>query len=324
MSIKMPILRIFVAFFIASFSVTALAQQYPTRPIRLVASSAPGGTPDLLGRALAEKLTVALGQPVVVENRTGAAGNIGADVVAKAAPDGYTLLIGINGIIVINPHLYQTMTFDTLKDLAPLATVASVEMVLAVNQSVPVKTFPEFIEYAKKSKPPLAYASIGNGSLHHLAMEMIKLRAGIDLLHVPFRGAPQAAMSTAAGDTQVLFAGGGAKPLMDSGKLLPLAGASGKRSSASPDLPTISEFYPGLEATSWVGMFAPAGTPEPILAILRKEVNKLLATPDMRTKFSRAGGLEPFITTPAEMMALIKSDYATYGKLIKQLGVKND
>jgi tripartite-type tricarboxylate transporter receptor subunit TctC len=318
-------IRHFVAALILTvFAGAAMAQQYPNRPIRLVVPASPGGAPDVLGRALSEKLSEVLGQQVVVDNRVGAAGNIGGDIVAKAAPDGYTLLLGWDGMIVINPHLYSKMSYDTMKDLAPVATVSSTEMVLAVNPSIPAKTFPEFIEYARKTRPALAYATVGNGSQHHLTMEMLKTRAGIDLLHIPYKGGTATATATIAGDTQVLFAGAGAKPQLKTGKLRPLASAGRKRSADFPDLPTIAEFYPGLETASWIALFAPAGTPEPVIAKLRSEVNKLIATPEMKDRFNRAGGLEPMLTTPAEFAALIRSDYAKYGKAVKAVGAKID
>jgi tripartite-type tricarboxylate transporter receptor subunit TctC len=320
----MSILRTIAVLGIVLFAGTSLAQEYPNRPIRLVVPSSPGGAPDVLGRALAEKLTVALGQPIVIDNRTGAAGNIGGEMVAKAAPDGYTLLLGWDGMIVINPHLYSKMPYDTMKDLVPLATVSSTDMVLAVHPSVPAKTFPEFIEYAKKTKPALPYASIGNGSQHHLTMEMLKVRAGIDLLHIPYKGGTPAATATVAGDTLVLFAGSAAKPHFKSGRLRPLAAANAKRSSYAPELPTISEFYPGFETIGWIALFAPAGTPQPIVTRLRNEVNKLLVTIEMKEKFDRAGGLEPFITTPQEFAAILKSDYAKYGKAVRDFGAKID
>jgi tripartite-type tricarboxylate transporter receptor subunit TctC len=321
----MFIFRIAAVLAITLFAGAAMAQQYPNRPIRLVVPSAPAGAPDVLSRALADKLAAVLGQPLVIENRTGAQGNIGADIVAKAAPDGYTLLVGWDSMMTINPHLYEKMTFDPMKDLVPVATISTVEYVLAVHPSVPAKTVPEFIDYAKKAKPALPYASIGNGSLHHLSMEMLKTRAGFDLLHIPFKGAVPAATATVAGDTQVVVASTGAAPHFKSGRLRPLATMGKKRSAEFPDLPSISEFYPGYDITSWVGLFAPAGTPEPIVARLRTEVNKLLATPEIKERFNRGGGgLNPYITTPAEFAALIKSDYAKYGKAVKASGVKLD
>jgi tripartite-type tricarboxylate transporter receptor subunit TctC len=322
---KMSIFRIAAVLIAALFAGSALAQQYPNRPIRLVVPSAPGGAPDVLSRALSDKLTAALGQPIVIENRTGAQGNIGADIVAKAAPDGYTLLVGWDSMITINPHVYEKMTYDSMKDLVPVATMSSVEYVLAVNPSVPAKTFPEFIEYAKKSKTPLPYSSIGNGSLHHLAMEMLKTSAGLNLQHIPYKGAVPAATATIAGDTLLTVASTGASPHFKSGRLRPLAAMGAKRNPDFPELPPVGEFYPGSDITSWVGLFAPAGTPEPIVARLRNEINKLLATPEMKERFNRGGGgLNPFITTPAQFAALLKSDYAKYGKAVKAIGLKID
>jgi tripartite-type tricarboxylate transporter receptor subunit TctC len=320
----MFIFRIAAALIIALSAASVMAQQYPVRPIRLVVPASPGGAPDVLGRIISDKLTEILGQPVVVENRVGAAGNIGGDIVAKAAPDGYTLLMGWDGMIVVNPHLYSKMPYDTLKDLVPIATVSSNEMVLAINPSLPVKTFPEFIEYARKTKPALAYASVGNGSQHHLTMEMLKTRAGIDLLHIPYKGGAAPATATIAGDTQLLFAGAAAMPQIKAGRLRPLASVGTKRSPDFPELPTISEFYPGVEATSWVALFAPAGTPQPIVNRIHNEVNKMLASAEIKEKYSRAGGPRPLITTQAEFAAMIRSDFAKYGKVVKAAGAKID
>jgi tripartite-type tricarboxylate transporter receptor subunit TctC len=322
---RMSILRIAAVLIAALFAGSALAQQYPNRPIRLIVPSSPGGAPDVLSRLLVDKLTAALGQPIVIENRTGAAGNMGAGMVAKAAPDGYTLLMGWDAMITVNPHLYEKMSFDPMKDLVPVTTVSASEYVLAVNPSVPAKTFPEFIEYAKKSKSPLPYASMGNGSLHHLAMEILKTSAGLNLQHIPYKGATPAATATVAGDTLVTLAAAAAIPLIKSGRLRPLAAMGAKRNSDFPELPPVGQFYPGYDISSWIGLFAPAGTPEPIVARLRNEVNKLLATPDMKEKFIRnGGGLYPYITTPAEFDALLKSNYAKYNKVVKAIGLKID
>ena len=186
------------------FATAALAQQYPTRPVKVLVSIPPGGAPDIAARLLAQKLTEALGQPVLVENRPGANGNVAGDIVAKATPDGHTLILIGDSLAVINPHIYSKMPFDTLKDIVPVASVASNQFFLSVNPSVPVKTFPEFIEYARKTKPPLPYASGGNGSQHHLGTEMLKQRAGIDLTHVPYRGGAPAGTATVAGETMVV------------------------------------------------------------------------------------------------------------------------
>ena len=299
---------------------TALAQQYPARPIKLLVPIPPGGAPDIAARVVGQKLSEALGQPIVVENRPGSNGNIAAEATARATPDGHTLMLCADSQLVINPHLYTKMTFDPLKDLVPVATVVSNEFVLAVNSALPVKNFPEFIEYARKASPLLNYASGGNGSQHHLTMEMLKARAGINLVHVPYKGGAPATTAAVAGEVAAVFAGSSSAPQIKAGRLHALAVASAKRSVVFPDLPTIGEFYPGFSNSIWLALCAPAGTPEPILARLRSEVNKLLAQPDMKEKFSNAGALEPFITTPAEFAALIRSDYAKYGKVVKDVG----
>jgi tripartite-type tricarboxylate transporter receptor subunit TctC len=245
-------------------------------------------------------------------------------MVAKAPPDGYTLLLGPDSLITINPQLYAKMSFDTLKDLVPVATLAANQFVLAVNPSLPVRNFQEFIEYARRTSPPLPYASGGNGSQHHLSMEILKQRAGIDLLHVPFKGGSPATVATVAGDTAAMFAGTSSKPQIKAGKLRALAATGSQRSPEFPDLPTIGEFYPGYEVTIWLALFAPAGTPDAVLARLRSAVDKALASPDVKQKLNAAGGVEPFATTPDEFTALIRRDYDKYGKIVKSIGVKVD
>jgi tripartite-type tricarboxylate transporter receptor subunit TctC len=193
---------------------------------------------------------------------------------------------------------------------------------LSVNPKVPVKTFKEFIEYARTASPPLAYASGGNGSQHQLAMEMLKKRAGINLLHVPYRGGSPAATATIAGETQVLFAGASSGPQIQSGLLRALAASGHKRSKRFPDLPTIGEFYPGYEVDIWLGLFAPAGTPEPIVATLRTEVHKLMAKPEFAEKLNVSGSLEPLILSPKDFDALIARDYDKYGAIVKEIGIK--
>ena len=300
------------------------AQPYPSRPIRIIVPIPPGGAPDVTARVVGARLAERLGQAVVIENRTGSNGNIAGDLVAKAAPDGYTLLLGQDTLITVNPHLYSKMPFDPLKDLVPVATLSSNEFVLSVNPAVPVKTFQEFIAYARKADPPLPYASGGNGSQHHLAMEMLKQRAGIELTHVPFKGGAPATLATVAGDTMAMFAGSSSAPQIHAGKLRALAVTGPRRSHAFPDLPTIAEFYPGYEVTIWLGLFAPAGTPEPVLARLRAEVKEALASPDVKAKLNQAGGLDAFTSTPEEFAALIQRDYDKYGKIVKEVGVKVD
>ena len=304
---------------------TATLAQYPTRPIRLLVPIPPGGAPDIVARVLGQALSESLGQPVIVENRVGSNGNIASELTAKAAPDGYTLLLCADSQIVINPHLYKgRMALDTLQDLTPVATVASNQFALAVNPSLPVKTFQEFIEYARKADPPLAYASGGNGSQHHLSMEMLKARAGINLVHVPYKGGTPAATATVAGETMAVFSGTSNAAQIKSGRLRALAVTGAHRSSTFPDLPTIGQFYPGYEVTIWLALFAPPGMPDPVLAKLRTEINTLLARPDIRQKLANAGGLEPYITTSAEFAAMLRREYDKYGKVVKDLGATID
>ncbi len=308
----------------AALLATAAVAQYPARPIRLLVPNPPGGAIDITARIVAQKLAEALGQPVVVENRAGSNGNIASELAARAAPDGHTLLLCADSQIVINPHLYSKMPLDTLKDLTPIATLVSTQMVLSVNPSLPVKNFREFVEYARRANPPLLYASIGNGSQHHLAMEMLKARAGIDLVHVPYKGGGPATVAILAGDVPAMFGGNSVSGHIKSGRLRALALASGRRTAGHADLPSIGEFYPGYDVTTWLALFAPAGIPEPVLSRLRDEVGKLLALPDAQGKLRAAGGLEPFITTPGEFASMIRADYAKYGKLVKDSGAKVD
>ncbi len=300
------------------------AAQYPSRPIRLIVPIPPGGAPDISARVLGQKLAELIGQPVVIENRPGSNGNIAMDMVAKSAPDGYTLALLADSMIAINPHLYKKMQSDPLKDLAPVASVVSNQWVLSVNPSVPVKNFQEFIEYARRADPPLAYASGGNGSIHQMAMEMLKQRSGINLVHVPYKGGAPAATATVAGEVAAMFSGTSSAPQIKSGRLRALAVTGSKRSELFPDLPTIAEFYPGYEVTIWLGLFAPAGLPGPVLERLHDEVNKALTDPDVRARLKTAGGLDPYISTAREFAALIQRDYEKYGKVVKDVGVTVD
>jgi tripartite-type tricarboxylate transporter receptor subunit TctC len=295
---------------------------YPNRPIKIEVGSPPGGAPDIVARLVGRYLQEAVGQPVVIENRTGANGNVAGEAVAQAAPDGYTLLLGADSGIVINQHIYGTMRFDPIKDLVPVTTVATNQFVLAVNPKLPVKTLPELIDYAKKAKPPLAFASGGPGSQHSMAMAVFKKLAGFDLLEVTYRGGSPAMLSTVAGETQVLFAGGESGGQFESGTLRPLAVSGKARSKRYPDLPTMGEFYPGYAVDIWLGLFAPAGTPEPIVSKLRTEVQAFLARPDVAAKVNVSGSLEPLIL-PADAFAnLIRSDNAKFEKLVKEFNIK--
>jgi tripartite-type tricarboxylate transporter receptor subunit TctC len=297
---------------------------FPSRPIRILVTIPPGGAPDIAARLIGQFLQDEKGWSVVIENRTGANGNIAAAEVIKSPPDGTTLLLGADSGITINPHVYSRIGFDPLKDLIPVASLATNQFMMAANPELPVKNFQEFIDYARKTKPPLPYASGGAGSQHQLAMEMLKQRAGIDLLHVPFRGAAPAITATVAGETKVAFSGTVSVPLIENGKLRGLATSGKRRSKRFPDLPTVSEFYPGVEVDIWLGLFAPAGTPAPIVTTLRSEVQKILARADFAEKLNVSGSLEPLILNPAEFSGLIRADYEKYGKIVKSLGIKLD
>jgi tripartite-type tricarboxylate transporter receptor subunit TctC len=322
----MPIcsFRNFLAGAFAALLSASVSAQYPSHAVRLMVPIPPGGAPDISARVLGKRLAELLGQPVVVENHPGSNGTIAMDLVAKSAPDGYTLGLFADSMITINPHLYRKLQTDPLKDLAPVASVVSNQWVLSVNPSVPVKTFAEFIDYARRANPPLAYASGGNGSIHQLAMEMLKQRAGINLVHVPYKGGSPATTATVAGETAAMFAGTSSAGQIKSGKLRALAVTGTKRSDLFPELPTIAEFYPGYEVTIWLGLFTAAGTPAPIVERLHAETNKALAEAEVKARLNAAGGLEPNILTIQEFTDLIHRDYERYGKLVKDIGITVD
>jgi tripartite-type tricarboxylate transporter receptor subunit TctC len=316
-------LAIFALAAVASASIGA-ENSFPSRPIRLLVTIPPGGAPDISARLLGNYLHETRGWTVVVENRTGANGNIAMSELVKAPPDGHTLMLAADSTITINPHVYSKLGLDTLKDLMPVTSIATNQFTLSVNPQVPVKTFKEFIEYARTVKPPLPYGSSGNGSQHHLAMEMLKQRAGIDLLHVPFRGAALATQSTVAGDTKVLFSGSSSAPLIESGQLRVLAATGKQRSKRYPDLPTLGEYYPGLSVDIWLGVFAPPNTPEPIVSTIRSEIHRILARPDFAERLNVSGSLEPLILSAADFSALIREDHLKYGRIVRDLGIQGD
>jgi len=298
--------------------------QFPSRPIHILVTIPPGGAPDIVARVLGEKISHSLGQPVVVDNKPAANGNAAALEAARAAPDGHTLLLAADSLITINPHVYSSMPIDPLKELTPISSLVSNQFVLSINPSLPPKTFPEFIEYAKKAHPPLAYASGGNGSQHQLTMEMLKERAGFDMIHVPYKGGPPATAATMSGEVAALFSGTSSAPQIRAGRIRGLAVAGAKRSPTFPDLPTIGEFYPGFENSIWLGLFGPAGMPEDVLERLRAEVRRALESPEVKASLMGKGSLETLILSPQDFDALIRRDYEKYGKLIKKLGIKAD
>lgn len=301
------------------------AQSFPNRPIRLIVSFPPGGAVDVIARTVGTPLGQRLGQNVVVDNRPGSNGNISAEIAANARPDGHTLLLGSDSLFGINPHLYSRMPVDLRKAFVPVTNLITNMIILAVNpDKVPSKTLGEFVAFARAANPPLFYASIGNGSQHHIAMELLKRTADINLTHVPYRGGGPAGIATVGGETVAMFGGGAVVPLVRSGKLRALAVSSTVRSPTLPELPTIAETYPGYSVTIWQGLFAPAGTPPDIVAKLRTEVQEVLKLPEVAQALVNAGSGEPSLISIEEFTAMIAEDYVRYGKVIKDTGIKVD
>jgi tripartite-type tricarboxylate transporter receptor subunit TctC len=304
---------------------TAVAQTYPSRPIRLVVGNPPGGATDIIARTIGQPLGTRLGQNIVIEHRPGANGTISAEVVAGAAPDGHTILYANNSLLVINPHIYGKQAANPMDNLLPVVTTITNQLVLAVNPKVvPVDDFPGFIAFVRNSKSPLFYASIGNGSQHHLAMEMLKQKAGIELTHVPYKGGGPASISVIAGENAVMFGGTSVVQHIKSGKLKGLAVSDRKGWATMPELPSIADFYPGYRVALWHGVLAPRATPQAVVDRLRAELNAVLALPQVRDTLVSSGAGEPYITTPEEFTALIRTDYEAYGSVIKSIGLKVD
>jgi tripartite-type tricarboxylate transporter receptor subunit TctC len=254
-------MRLFLFVLSAALICDNAAAQYLSRPIRLFVGFPPGGGPDIVARIIAPKLSDALGQPLVVETRVGGTGTLAGEAAAKSPPDGHTLLLGHDGLFVINPHLYKRMPIDPFKDLVPVTSLVSNGFFLAINPSVPAKDFTEFIEYARRANPPLQYGSGGNGSQHHLTMERLKARAGINMIHVPYKGGAPATTAAVAGEVSAMMSGTSTAGQIRAGRLRAIAYTGSQRSRVLPDVPTIAEFYPDFVMVQWYGLFAPAGTP---------------------------------------------------------------
>ncbi len=303
----------------------AFAQAYPNHSIRLVVPFPAGGTTDILARDVAKKLTDTLGQSVVVDNRPGAGGNIGADLVAKAPPDGYTLLMGTVGTHAINPSLYAKMPYDHIKDFVPVVLVAGVPNVLVVNPSVPVNSVADLIKLAKSKPGAINFASSGSGTSIHLSGELFKTMTGVDMTHVPYKGSSPALTDLMGGQVQIMFDNlPSSLALIKSGKLRAVAVTSLKRAPALPDVPTVSESgVPGFEASSWFGILAPAGTPAPIVAKLNAEVNKWLQSPEGKEQLL-AQGAEVAGGPPEQFVAHIRAETDKWAKVVKASGAKVD
>ena len=319
-------LRMFLALLCAAAMQVAFAQTYPNRPIRLIVPYPPGAsTNDILGRALAARLSNLLGQQVVVDNRSGASGNMGSELAAKSTPDGYTLLIGVAGPLAVGPSVYSKLGYDPIKDLAPIAMYASIPYVLVVNPAVPANNIKELIALAKAKPGQLNFASSGNGGSPHLCGELFKVMAGIDIVHIPYKGAAIAMIDVLSGQMPMICTGATALSAhIKSGRVRALGVASLKRSPQMPDLPTISEQgLTGFEVNSWTGLLAPAKTPEPIIRLLYEAVAKITHSDDMKN-FLAGVGAEPALMAPREFGAYLKADTARWAKVVKAANLKID
>ncbi|MEP7208434.1 MAG: tripartite tricarboxylate transporter substrate binding protein [Casimicrobiaceae bacterium] len=300
------------------------AQTWPDKPLHLVVSAGPGSSLDTLARVIGDRLKDRLGQPVIVENKPAAGGTVATAEVAKATPDGYTMLLGFNGPLAFSP-LLQKLSYDVGKDLAPVIITSSQPNVLAVNAQLPVQGVQELVAYAKANPGKLSYASVGNGSSSHLNMELLKSMAGIDAVHVPFNGSPPAVTATVQGETQLMFAV--MQPLqgqIQAGKLRPIAVTTAKRFPLLPDLPTIAESgYPGFEALAWNGIVVPAGTPKAVIARLNAEINAVLKQPDIVQKM-QGFGFDLIGGTPEDFGQLIRGEVDRWTPVIRKVGLKVD
>lgn len=308
---------------VASPAMAQSSGAYPARPIKFVVPITPGGSNDVVARTIAQKLTELWNQPVTVDNKPGAGMNLGADFVAKSAPDGYTWLLGANNIFVTNPHVGKT-PFDVFKDFTPITQVALVPFVLVVHPSVPARNVAELVEYAKRNPDKLNYGSSGNGSPQQLATEMLNYAAGIKIQHVPYKGAVPAITDLLAGRIQVFIgAVNSLLPHIRDGKLRMLAGAGGKRFTAFPELPAIAETVPGVALDVWLGVFMPAGVPRDIVTKANADIARVLQMPDIKNSLA-SQGIEAVTSTPEALSNIIRDDYARWGKVIREADIKAD
>ena len=302
------------------------AQSWPQKPVRVIVPFAPGGASDLMPRLVGEKLTAMWGQPVVIENRPGAAGNIGMEAGAKSPPDGYTLLAAPNGNLVVNPHMYSKLAYDVFKDLAPVTRIAAVQNVLVVNPEVPASSMKEFIALARAKPGALNFGSPGNGSQAHVGVELLKMQLGLDLVHLPYQGVGPAMKDLLGGRLQLMLAQvPSALPQIRAGKLRPLGVAASSPLAALPDVPTIAAAagLPGYEAVSWYALMAPAGTPKDVVEKIHSDVAKVLQFPEVRERLAGMGA-EPSGEAPAELAKRIKVEYDRWGEVVRKANIKAD
>jgi tripartite-type tricarboxylate transporter receptor subunit TctC len=322
----MKLRPILIACALALIAAPAMAQTYPTKPVHLIVTFAPGGANDVQARLIADPLGQALGQPVVVENRVGGASNIGTEYVARAPADGYTLLFAVNLPFTTVGALYAKPPYDPIKDFAPVSLITAQEMLLMVHPSVPVSTVPEFVAYAKANPGKLDYGTPGNGTPMHLAMEMFKRQAGIDLVHVPYRGVVPALTDLVSGQIKVMFLGYGTpRAQIEAGTVKPIATTGNKRNPRLPALPTFAEIgFPKLEVTSWFSIVAPAGTPEPVVRRLNAEIVKIVNQPEMNARLRNTLDLEPIAGPPENLARAIASEVVKWGEVIRAANIKAD
>jgi len=299
------------------------ADVYPAKALRLIVPFPPGGPADSLARLVGEKLSASLGKAVVVDNRPGAGGNIGMELGARSAPDGYTLVLAPAGNLTVNPFLYRNVPYDVGRDFAPVTVIAAVPNVLVIHPSVPAKSVAELVRYAKAHPGTLNYSSPGNGSGAHLAGELFKSMAGVDTVHIPFNGIAPAVTAVVGGQVQMMFAGApSALPQVKAGRLVALGVASPKRIAAAPELPTLAESgLPGFDVTSWYSIVVPSGTPNDIIARLRSEIAGALTQPEVQEKLAGLGA-EPIGNTPAEFAAMLKVETAKWSKIVKDANIQ--
>jgi len=299
------------------------ADVYPAKALRLIVPFPPGGPADALARLVGDKLSASLGKAVVVDNRPGAGGNIGMELGARSAPDGYTLVLAPAGNLTVNPFLYRNVPYDVGRDFAPVTVIAAVPNVLVVHPSVPAKSVAELVRHAKEHPGTLNYSSPGNGSGAHLAGELFKSMTGVDIVHIPFNGIAPAVTAVVGGQVQMMFAGApSALPQVKAGRLVALGVASPKRIAAAPDLPTLAESgLPGFDVTSWYSIVVPSGTPNDIIARLRSEIASALTQLEVQEKLAGLGA-EPIGNTPAEFAAMLKVETAKWGKIVKDANIQ--
>ena len=297
---------------------------YPVRPVRLIVPYTPGGSADTLARTVGQKLTEAWGQQIVVDNRTGGGGNIGTEMVARAAPDGHTLLLGFIGNLAIAPSYYAKLPFDPVRDFAPVTELAAVHNVLVVHPAVPAKTLKEFLEHVRANPRKVNFSSASIASPGHLAGELLNVTAGIEMVHVPYKGGSQALIDVLGGQVQAMFSGTSVIPHVRTGKLRALATSGAKRSAALPELPTIAESgFPGFEATGWFGVLAPAATPRFIVDKLYREIARGFKSPDVKDRLEKAG-FDVVGSTPEEFGAHIRAEIEKWARVVRIAGIKAD